>query len=333
MKAVKAPSGEPANGADSLRQRAYVILRSLIEVGQIKPGERLLEAQIANAFGISRSPARQALEDLHNAGFITKSSVRGYRVNGDADERHEGKLAKLNDVRVVVPRNWERMYAELEKAISIQMLFGSVSVNDQRLADYFGVSRTVTRDALARMAGSGLISKDRSGHWIADHMTADHIRDLFEVRWILEPQALLKAAPFISEQELIAARHNVQRALAKSPIESADFDRTELDVHTRFLSHCPNKEILTALDRTHTLFAPTRHLSDPFLGIPMELIDVAVREHLVILDSLDAGKSEKAAEQLADHIRAALSRWLVRLSISSRLHQVDCPPYLTRVHP
>lgn len=333
MKAVTAPSAEPANGADSLRQRAYVILRSLIEVGQIKPGERLLEAQIANAFGISRSPARQALEDLCNAGFITKSSVRGYRVNGEADERHEGKLAKLNDVRVVVPRNWERMYAELEKAISIQMLFGSVSINDQRLADYFGVSRTVTRDALARMAGSGLISKDRSGHWIADHMTADHIRDLFEVRWILEPQALLKAAPFISEQELIAVRHNVQLALAKSPIESADFDRTESDIHTRLLSHCPNKEILTALDRTHTLFAPTRHLSDPFLGIPMELIDVAVREHLVILDSLDAGKSETAAEQLADHIRAALSRWLVRLSISSRLHQVECPPYLTRVHP
>jgi DNA-binding GntR family transcriptional regulator len=191
------------------------------------------------------------------------------------------------------------------------VLFGSIKIHDQLLADHFGVSRTVTKDVLARMHSVGLITKDKSGHWIAERITQERISDLFEIRSILEPHALRRAAQFITRQELEAAQQNLRTALGKSPIESTDFDRTETDLHIRLLAHCPNEEITNTLRRTNTLFAPTRHLADPFLGIPMELINVALNEHLVIIDHMLDNNVNKASVKLADHILLNFYRYII----------------------
>lgn len=324
--------GGKANGRNgaSLRQRVYVLLKAMIEDGRLGAGERLLEAQVAKAFGVSRSPARGALRALCRDGFVAESSGRGYRISGSAESAHEGRLASLDTVRITAPPQWERMYRELEQEIAARTLFGPVRVSDQKLADHFGVSRTVTRDVLARMHGVGLIRKDRSGHWFAEHVTPERVGHLYEMRWLLEPQALLQAAPHVSDAELERARRNVHLALETSPVESAAFDRAEGDLHKALLSQCPNQEILYALERTHSLFVPTRHLSDPFLGIPMDLIEAALEEHLGILDQLLDRKPERAAELLAQHLKVAHARWLRRFEITTQMTALTYPSYLSR---
>ncbi len=316
---------------ESLKQRVLVLLRTYIRQGQLQPGERLLEAQVAKAFGISRSPVRGALGDLQQEGVIEPAQGRGYRVVGEAKPGVEGRIATFGPVRISVPRQWERMYAEVEKQISIQVLYGSVKISDQEMADHFGVSRTVSRDVLSRMHGVGMISQDKAGHWVAERTTPERIHQLFELRTILEPVALIKAAPLIPPHELVLARNNIDAALAQDPIESGAFDRTEADLHKGLLSYCPNQELLAALKQAHAVFAPTRYLDDPFLGIPMNLIAAALEEHAGIVDALISGDVEGAAEMLRQHIQVAESRWLMRLSISSQLSRQECPPYLTHM--
>ncbi len=324
-------TGGRAKGSSSLAERIYLVIRAKIEEGSMRPGETLMEAQVVKAFGVSRSPARQALEQLLGEGLIESRSGRGYSIAGTAEPQHLGRPAVLEDVRVSVPRQWERMYAEVEKQINIQMLFGSVQVNENELASHFEVSRTVTRDVLARMHSVGLVAKGRYGHWVAERLSAERVGNLFEMREILEPQALLRAAPHLPRPELVAAQHNVEVARARKTIDSAEYDRTETDLHILLLEHCPNGELLLALKRTHLLFAPTRHLGDPFLGVPVEIIRAALDEHAEILESLASGRTDRAMEQLVAHIRVAHSRWNRRLTIASQVLDLRMPPYLTKI--
>lgn len=322
--------GQHSNGADgaptgaSLQDRAYLQLRDMIKGGQIRPGERLLEAGVVRAFGISRSPARQALERLRQDGFLEELAGRGYRVPGGKGS----ELAALDPVDLSAPRQWERMYEEVEQELFVRTLFGAVRLNELRLAEHFGVSRTVTRDLLARMHGVGLVAKDNAGHWIAEQMTPDRIRHLYELRCLLEPAALRQAAPLVPAAVLEDMRARILAARAETPISSTRFDEAETDLHITLLGYSANPEIMRALKRTHLLFGPTRYLFDPFLGIPIRLIVAALDEHLHILDLLLDGQADRAAHALETHLQDAVERWLRRFEITAKGKPIAFPSYL-----
>lgn len=323
---------EGAEAGASLQERTYLQLRDMIETGQIKPGERLLEAEVVRAFGISRSPARQALERLCQSGFVEALAGRGYKVSGIA-QGDGSALAALTPVDISAPRQWELMYEEVEQELFVRTLFGSVRLNELRLAEHFGVSRTVTRDLLARMHGVGLVAKDNAGHWVAEKMTPDRIRHLYELRCLLEPAALRRAAPLVPASVLGDMRARILATRKQKPINSARFDEAETDLHINLLGYCPNAEILRALKRTHLLFGPTRYLFDPFLSIPIRLIVAALDEHLQIIDLLMDGQVEAAAQALEAHLRDAVERWLRRFEITTRGQPIAFPPYLRPADP
>lgn len=320
-----------SEGAAQLQDQIASHLRQMILEGTLPPAGRLMEAQVAKTFGVSRSPARRALEILCEQKLIHQHATRGYLVSGASPQADAGHFTALEPVKLSQARQWEVMYSEVEHHLFAAVLFESVWINDQRLAEHFGVSRTVTRDLLARMHGLGLISKDKVGHWIAERVTPERIRHLFEMRMLLEPYILRDAAPHVTSEALMAAKERIHAALSRHPIDSADFDRAETDLHVTILNFAPNKEILRALHRTHLLFGPTRYLLDPILGIPTELIEDALREHLRIIDLLIEQDAAAAAAELHDHIEAAIDRWLRRFEITRKVSEFSLPPYLMRL--
>lgn len=67
-----------------MKQQTLVMLRirEMILQGELKPGERVPEAMVAERLGISRTPVRQALPALAQEGLLVASGVRGYIVRG-----------------------------------------------------------------------------------------------------------------------------------------------------------------------------------------------------------------------------------------------------------
>lgn len=61
----------------SRAEHAYQMLRQAITQGSLKPGGRILEAELANSFGISRTPVREALKRLESEGLICTAPRRG----------------------------------------------------------------------------------------------------------------------------------------------------------------------------------------------------------------------------------------------------------------
>jgi len=326
-----------AMASHSIQDRAYALLKGMIDEGRLVPGERLLEAQVAKAFGISRSPARHALKLLCEDKLIRESAGRGYEVVGRtrAGGRRPAGLstprrAVLDTIKILPVTQWERMYGRLARELCTHMIFSSVRIVEERLAEHFGVSRTVVRDVLARMHSVGLVGKDTLGRWVAPQVTPDKTHHLYELRWLLEPQALLQAAPHVPAAYLEHARATVVEALDGFPREGFDTDVVETDLHITLLSHCPNEEILHALARTRVLFVPTRYLFDPVLHIPLSLIEDALREHVQIYELLLAKKPAKAAAALHEHLKLADDRWLQRFHGAARMTPDTLPPYLAK---
>jgi DNA-binding GntR family transcriptional regulator len=77
LRDVASPLGRIDRRAASLNGVAYLKLRDAILSGQLKPGQSLVEEQIAADLSISRTPLREALARLEHEGLIESIPYRG----------------------------------------------------------------------------------------------------------------------------------------------------------------------------------------------------------------------------------------------------------------
>lgn len=75
------PSIEPLPAqADSLANQAAASIRRAVRDGSLQPGELYSAYQIADYLGVSRSPVRDALMRLAEAGMVVFERNRGFRI-------------------------------------------------------------------------------------------------------------------------------------------------------------------------------------------------------------------------------------------------------------
>lgn len=77
----ESPLLEP-HSAVPLYQQIMVILRNQIRAGDLSPGEKVMgEAELCEAFNVSRITARRALNELADSGLVLRERGRGTRVS------------------------------------------------------------------------------------------------------------------------------------------------------------------------------------------------------------------------------------------------------------
>ncbi|MCX7841960.1 MAG: GntR family transcriptional regulator [Clostridia bacterium] len=68
------------NDYKPLREVIFASLREAIIVGELKPGERLMEVQLAEKMGVSRTPVREAIRMLELEGLVNMLPRKGAHV-------------------------------------------------------------------------------------------------------------------------------------------------------------------------------------------------------------------------------------------------------------
>lgn len=63
--------------AETLPSKIYHILRDAIIKGQLQPGERLVQDDLAKSLGVSRMPIREAIKQLAAEGYVTLEPHKG----------------------------------------------------------------------------------------------------------------------------------------------------------------------------------------------------------------------------------------------------------------
>ena len=60
-----------------LREIVYEELKRRILIGEIAPGTRMMEVELADDMGVSRTPVREAIRKLEKEGLVTIEQRRG----------------------------------------------------------------------------------------------------------------------------------------------------------------------------------------------------------------------------------------------------------------
>ncbi|WP_264739863.1 GntR family transcriptional regulator [Cytobacillus firmus] len=105
----------------SLRDEVYETLKKNIIELQFEPGSRLHDKELAEDFGISRTPVREALKRLEDEGLVVStpgSSTRVTPLNEDGASNAFPVAASLHSLgaRLGVPRLMPSDFARLEAA-------------------------------------------------------------------------------------------------------------------------------------------------------------------------------------------------------------------------
>jgi DNA-binding GntR family transcriptional regulator len=192
------------------------------------------------------------------------------------------------------------VFDALHEAILSQTLPGGTPLIEVQLADMFRVSKTPVREALQRLAQTGLVDVVPIRGATVHEITATEIKDIFELRLVLEPLALKQSVPNLSDNELELLEtllRDAKRALQKRDWQTLSQHNTAF--HETLVSGGGNQLLLTWL----------KSLSERRRLISMQgwLLDNRSakewQEHKSILEAVKARDTKLAAKRLEQHIQ------------------------------
>ncbi|MDR3513385.1 MAG: GntR family transcriptional regulator [Caulobacteraceae bacterium] len=87
---------------ERLRDQVYRLIREDLKAGALKPGQRIVEGELADRYGVSRTPVREALFQLSREGLVVSATDRGYVVAVDSPMAtvHRHEVRELVDPQV-----------------------------------------------------------------------------------------------------------------------------------------------------------------------------------------------------------------------------------------
>lgn len=189
-----------------------------------------------------------------------------------------------------------RIYTELRRSIIMGHRPPGERLDVEKLAEGFGTSVTPIRDALQMLSEAGLVTiKPRSGYFVT-RITLKQLRDLLELREILELASVERAAVSITDEQLAALEH-VHRGYTGDDDESYDrYTEENRRFHCLIAEASGNMELAEVLGRLHDRLA--RLMVICHAGKSMEIT------HARIVGALRAHDVEAARQAILSELTA-----------------------------
>lgn len=103
----------------SIRDIIFDYLRKAIIEGDLQPGDRLVERDLAEKFQASRTPVREALRKLEMEGFVERKGRKGDRVRSvNQQEMEEAYLLRMNLEPLMVQKCMKRLTPEIKQELT-----------------------------------------------------------------------------------------------------------------------------------------------------------------------------------------------------------------------
>jgi DNA-binding GntR family transcriptional regulator len=185
----------------------------------------------------------------------------------------------------------------------------------QDLADRFGVSHTPIREALIELAAMGIVDLLPNRGAVVRRVSPVEVREVCQVRRVLECEATRRACGRIEIAELRELRKSFRDLMSAAKKNRACFidDARALDTHLHDLiaSSCGNRFLANEISRLKILFRAFRDIMylrheerNDFHRLAGE-----AKEHLAIVDGLLASDRVAASKAMARHIHSGAKYW------------------------
>ncbi len=194
------------------------------------------------------------------------------------------------------------IYEALKKKIIRLELQPESVLNLSELAAAFNVSRTPIKEVLISLQAEEWIVRQGS-HFIVTPLSLNRIREITEIRMVLEVQANIWAMNRITPEEMAELAGLKERILGfppdKSNEEIVDFD---FRIHHYIFKASKNTQVATILERL------LGHYLRFWLSVPRRIDpDDFFSEALELIDAIAAKDEERVRTCTADHIRNSVA--------------------------
>lgn len=188
------------------------------------------------------------------------------------------------------------VYSDIKKKIITGEFSQGESLNEKDLTEIFKISRTPVREALNILELEGWIKSVPRKGYVVSSITFSDIKDLFQIRYELEPVFLSMAFNFFEKEVLISLKERIQNL-----IEKEDYDALRLlddEFHSYLIESTYNSFAIKTMESINDHISRTRYLT---FRDKKETFDSAY-DHIKIIDALLEKNLEQAVKVLRNHI-------------------------------
>jgi DNA-binding GntR family transcriptional regulator len=174
-------------------------------------------------------------------------------------------------------------------------------IDELKLAEQYGISRTPLREALKVLAAEGLVTmKVRRGAYVTE-VSATDLRDVYHLLSLLESDAAGVAASRISEAELKELQ-DIHQQMEAAAGETERFLACNERFHMRLLEIAGNRWRNQMVGDLRKVMKLHRHNSLLKSG----RIQESIREHRAVLRALARRDADAAVEKMRTHFEHGL---------------------------
>lgn len=286
----------------SLRSNHLDLAQRILEAvrhGGFRAGDRLAEQQVASLCNVSRTPVRAALGLLANRGVVRWEKASGYTLVIDPANTVEAAadLPSAEEDRLAESILRDRAARRLADTVTASGLSRRYSID----------KRTVLK-SLRILESQNWIEKAPGQSWLfrAAHEGPEALAESYDYRLLLEPATMIAPGFRLDEAQATTLRLAMQAQLAspESSFDVREFHRLDLDFHGMIARGSSNRFVGEAL----TDHLKLRRVPGALHGVNVFRLKQSTREHLAILDQLEARQFEAAADLMRLHLRLSRSQ-------------------------
>lgn len=297
--AIQAQRRVPVLSSSELSNRISKRIAQEISTGSLAKGQHLGAQQVADRYGVSRTPVREAMQFLEERGLLVREANRGYFVSETAS----------NDIPELLTDKWAT------GADDYQMLADDWLVNrlpeevtEQFLRQKYDWSKAKVNEILVRAAREGWAERKEGYGWrfLPVAKTASAFDEIYRFRMAIEPVAMLEPT-FELDRKVLEKQRRIQEEMLEMDFSAVPAERLLENgslFHEELISLSRNPFFLMALQRVNRM----RRLMEYRAEINHERLIEQCTEHLEIVDLLESGNVVDASYRMRQHLSGALKR-------------------------
>jgi DNA-binding GntR family transcriptional regulator len=171
------------------------------------------------------------------------------------------------------------------------------NLREEQIAEDMGVSRTPVREALRKLAEEGLVEYFPHRGARLMKLEANRVREVFEIREVLEGLAARQATVRLTNEQLCELRARFEdlrpKVMAGDTSEVGDF------LHSEIFANCGNERLTRLMSGIRN---QVQWIQRAAIDVPGRL-NRAFYEHEGILCALESGAPDWAESAMRGHIR------------------------------
>jgi DNA-binding GntR family transcriptional regulator len=230
-----------------------------------------------------------------------RSTVPLFRSTGEA--KRAGQLPAQPALDPLdAPQNFKRQaYAALKSAIAAMDIYRSreeIRLDERRLAQDFGISRTPVREAMAQLEREGFVrSVPRRGVYVV-RKTRREVIELIEAWAALESMAARLITENASDNDIAALRRmfaTFENGAVRAHLD--EYSEINIEFHQAIIRMSRNTALINLAEN---LFTHMRMIRRKTIG-EKDRVDRSVRDHADIIAALEARDTARAEALVRDH--------------------------------